>query len=363
LLIGVGVLLVLLLAALFLSGDRGRVTAPALSPKSVGPDGTKALMLLLERFGAEVQIDAPAPRADTDVVLLLRDRMDAATSQRLLTWVRSGGRLVVADPSSDISALAVGSVASDQLVPGVCNERSLADVSRLDLGDGSLVGVDAVYEVGRSVTSCFGDGSRAYVVVERHGDGSIVSIGGPTAFLNARLGKQDNSVLAVDLLAPTNGTRVSVIDPNPPAQGDTALIDLVPERVVQSIVQLFVAFAVYVLWRSRRLGRPVTEPQPVAIAGSRLVDAVGRLHQRSGSVERAAADLRGDLRRQLLERYGLPSGAPPEALADVVAARTNLDRDRVRHAVGHTPVADEAALVLLASELDSIRQEVLDVRR
>src|SRR5205807_1829210 len=141
------------------------------------------------------------------------------------------------------------------------------------------------------------------------------------------------------------------------------LIDLVPDRVVQSIVQLFVAFVVYVLWRSRRLGRPVIEPQPVAIAGSRLVDAVGRLHQRSGSVERAAADLRGDLRRQLLERYGLPSGAPTEALAEVVASRTTLDRDRVRHAVGDTRIPDEAALVVLATELDSIRQEVLDVRR
>ena len=362
-LVGVGVVLMLVLGALFLGGDRSRVTAPALSPKSVGPDGTKALVLLLERFGATVRFDASTPDGDDDVALLLRDRLDEDRSQQLLRWVQSGGRLVVTDPASSISALAVGSVASDQLVPGVCGERSLANVSRLDLGGDGLFNVDSVYEVGESDTSCFGDRSRAYVVFERHDEGTIVSVGGPSALINERLGKVDNSVLAVELLAPADSTRIAVIDPNPAGQGDTALIDLVPDRVVQSILQLFVAFVVYVLWRSRRLGRPVTESQPVAIAGSRLVDAVGRLHQRSGSVERAAADLRGDLRRQLLECYGLPAGAPPEALAEVVAARTDLDRERVRRAIGPAPVSDEAALVLLATELDSIRQEVLDVRR
>jgi hypothetical protein len=220
-----------------------------------------------------------------------------------------------------------------------------------------------MYEVRPGTTSCFGDGSRAYVVSERRGQGTIVSVGGPSALLNGRLAKLDNSVLAVDLLALADGTRITVIDPNPPGRGDTALIDLVPNRFVQSILQLFVAFAAYVLWRSRRLGRPVTETQPVAIAGSRLVDAVGRLHRRSGAVDRAAADLRGDLRRQLLERYGLPAGAPPEALAEVVVSRTTLDRTRVRHAIGHASIPDEAALVALAIELDSIRQEVFDARR
>jgi hypothetical protein len=362
-LVGLGIVLLLILSALLLGSDNSRVAGPALSPRSVGPDGTRALMVLLERFGAQVRVDTAAPGNDVDVALVLRDRLDGDTSRELLRWVESGGRLVVTDPASNLTAPAVAAVASEQLVHGVCDDRTVAGVSRLDLGDGALLGVDSVYEIRTGATSCFGDGSQAYVVSEPHGNGTIVSLGGPSALVNERLAKADNSVLGVDLLAPADGTRIMVMDPNPPGQGDTALIDLVPDRVVQSILQLVVAFVVYALWRSRRLGRPVTEPQPVAIAGSRLVDAVGRLHQRSGSVDRAAADLRGDLRRQLLERYGLPAGAPPEALAEIVASRTAIDRERVRHAIGHAPIPDEDALVALANELDSIRQEALDVRR
>ena len=61
----------------------------------------------------------------------------------------------------------------------------------------------------------------------------------------------------------------------------------------------------FALWKGRRLGRPVAETQPVQIAGSELVVAVGNLMQKAGRPEAAASQLRDDLRRDLTSRLGL----------------------------------------------------------
>ena len=84
--------------------------------------------------------------------------------------------------------------------------------------------------------------------------------------------------------------------------------------------QLVVAFVLLALWRARRLGRPVAEPQPVQLPGAELVVAVGNLLQRAKGRGQAAGLLTDDLRRSLAERLGLPPSAPADQVADAVAA-------------------------------------------
>jgi hypothetical protein len=364
---GAGVLALLLVLAL-LAGRSNRSSGPALSPRSTAPDGTRALVLLLERFGGNVRLGDAVPSAGDQVALLLRDRLDHAHVDQVIEWVRAGGTLVVTDPSSELSAVADAYVPGLQVGRGLCTAPGLDDAQLLDLGDRSQdpdPEGGSTYRIDSTVTtSCFGDNRSAYVTVRAMAKGRIVSLGGANPLTNRLIDEADNSVLAISLLLPRGATTVSVLDPNPPGQGDRALVDLIPSRVTQAILQLLVAFVLYALWRGRRLGRPVTDPQPVPIAGSRLVDAVGKLHQRTGSTDRAATTLRGDLVRQLTLHYGLPAGAPSEAVAEVVAQRTGLDRDRVARTLSaRTVIADEEALVMIARELDSIRQEVLDARR
>ena len=360
----VAVAVVLLVLAL-VGRDDSRVTGPSLSPASVGDDGTKAMVLLLEHFGATVRLDDALPQANEQVALVLRDRFSGDERQRVRTWVAAGGTLVVADPTSDLTEAAVDDVNATSIVRATCDLPGLDGVQQLSLGAADS-GPDpkdgALYRVGASTQSCFGDGHTAYIVAVPRGRGTIISIGGANPLTNARLDDGDNAALVTDLLL-AHGDTVTVMDPNRAGRGNTPLIDLLPSRVVEAVLQLLVAFAIYALWRARRLGKPVVEPQPVAVAGSRLVEAVGRLYQRTGSAMQAAHDLRVDVRRLLVQRYGLPANAPAEAIAEVVAARTGLDRERVRWAVGDWPIQDEATLVQLAAELDAIRQEVLHVHR
>jgi hypothetical protein len=129
--------------------------------------------------------------------------------------------------------------------------------------------------------------------------------------------------------------------------------------VKRALLQLAVAFVLYALWRAVRLGRPVREDQPVEVAGSELVAAVGRLLERTHAPGAAAETLRAELRRALRARLGVPPSADVHQLAAVVAARSGADVDRVLAAIDDRPVTTDAELVTVARAVSSIHQEVL----
>jgi hypothetical protein len=139
-------------------------------------------------------------------------------------------------------------------------------------------------------------------------------------------------------------------------------VQLIPPRVKEGLIQLLVALVVLALWRGRRLGRPVTETPAVELPGSELVVAVGNLLQQGGRFDDAAAILRATVRKSVVDQLGVPPTAGPDTMADVVAARTGLDRDMILAAVAGAPPAGEAELVTLARQIDIIRQEMAHAR-
>jgi len=361
--VGVIVAVALLVAAL-VAGRRTSSDDTPLSPASTDPDGLRALALLLDSFGADVRGGQRVPDSDTRVALLARDDLDSRRHDELDAWIRDGGTLVVTDATSPFAARRTAP-APFTIERGACDLAGIDGVERLragtvdttaDLGAGTLYATDGD-------PSCFGDGVNAYVVAHRLGAGTVVSVGAPALFTNALVAQADNSVLAVRLLQPGGSQPVSIVAPSTPGTGETTLFELISERVWQTVIQLGIAFVLYALWRARRLGRPVVEPQPVAISGSELVRAVGLLGQRTRAAGQAASAIRDDVGRLARHRYGLAATAPASLLADVVAERTGLDRERVAAALSAAPVEDEAALVAVVHDLDMIRKEVLDGSR
>jgi len=326
-----------------------------LDPDSPGPNGTKALVETLRVLGAKVSI-ASEPPSGGGTALLLADDLDEQRRARLLDWVRRGGTLVVADPSSRVTPVEpIGDtrigLLDAELEPR-CAVPATRDVRRVSAPGG------VVFTVPAGAQGCFPRDHGAWLVAQPTGNGTVVRLGGAGVLVNRQIGKADNAVLIVDLLSPTPNPEVVVLRPPPPGGGSKGLGELIAPRVKLALVQLVVAFLLLALWRSRRLGRPVTEPTAVRIPGSELVVAVGNLLQRARHRGQAAALLAGDLRRGLTERLGLPAAAPPEQVADTVAARTGLDRDRVLAALQPPTPRDEAELVALGQTIDTIRTEV-----
>ncbi|MEA2686084.1 MAG: hypothetical protein QOE93_1279 [Actinomycetota bacterium] len=348
-----------LLAVGFVAGPP-RGDGPALDPSSTSPSGTKALVDTLRLLGADVSVQSEAPGPADTTALLLVDDLDDATRGAVAGWVAAGGTLVVTDVSSPLSPVVpvrgVELVFLDPELRRDCNVPALADVDRIDAPGAILQEVPE----GVGATGCFRLGNdEAWLVVVPAGDGTIVAIGGASFLVNSRLDDADNGVLATTLLAPTRSERVVVLRPPAPGEGDRGLLDLVDRRVELAVVQLAVAFVVLVVWRSRRLGRPVLEPQPVPLAGSELVVAVGELLQRAKGREQAASVLRDDLRRWLADRLGLPPATPADVVAGAVAARTpDVTADEVLAVLAGGPPGGEDDLVALAHAVESIRRRV-----
>jgi len=354
----------ILVLVVLVAGDPDNDPGAPLAPDATGPAGAKAMVLLLDELGADVDVEDGVPGAEVDTAVLLEDWLDESRADRLRRWVDDGGTLVVADPRSPftplvLAPLGAGTFVDDadiELHRDACDIEGLDEVERLDLAAG------VTYEVPTGARSCFGDGTSAFVVEAAQGAGRVVAVGGPDPFTNDGLGRADAAVLVADLLAPRpEGTTVAFLEPDDPViagDGDQSLMDLVPERVILALIQLGLAFAVYVWFRARRAGRPVAEPLPTTMAGSELVEAVGRLLAQERDPERSAGLLRDDLRRGLARRFGLAPGAD---LDDLVAAaeRAGADPDRLRAVLAGPAVTDGDTLIELARDIDTTRREIL----
>jgi hypothetical protein len=345
-----------LLAFALLSGRPPR-DGPPLDPRSDAPLGTSALVELLRRLDAEVELSVGLPDEGDDVALLLVDDLTDDQRTDLESWVRAGGRLVVATPGPLTPRPEPTSLLDPPLGtidPATCSIGALGDIGIIDATDGVRLATDV------ATSTCYGDDAAAYVVATDTGAGTIVAIGGPGFAVNERLDELDNAPFAAALLAPEPGTAVRFVDPPTPASGgDKTLLELIPTGLRRAFLQLGVAFVLYALWRAIRLGKPVAEGQPVSVAGSELVAAVGRLVARTRSPGAAAAVLRTELRQSLARRLGLPPDAAPETVADAAADRTGVDRAVVLSAVADTPITTDEDLVTLARAAATTRQEVL----
>lgn len=348
--------LALVLAALL--AGRPPDTGVPLDPRSTGPFGTKALVDVLDELGAEVRVAEGLPDDGDGVALLLDDQLDDEQRDALLAWVAEGNRLVVADRFSPLQPEQVDVVslglATPSLAPGDCPLDALEPVGRITAPAGT------VHEVPDGAVGCYPRNGGWWLVAREEGEGTVVSLGGPQTFTNVELGRADNALLAASLLLPPEDGAVAVLDAPPPAAAEAGLLDLIPTGVKLAIVQLLVAFGVVVLWRARRLGRPVVEPSPVEVPGSELVVARGNLLQAAGAPGHAAAFLRDDARRMLTERLGLVPAASPETIADAAAARTGAERAQVLAVLtGEDGQVGDAGLVALCQAIEEVRRATL----
>ncbi len=357
----VGLLVAVIVVGFVTSGRRNETGRP-LDPDSTDALGTRALVELLESFGADVVDGRSLPDDDTPTALLLADQLTPDQRDELDRWIGGGGNLVVTDPSSDYSApVGLPPITVDERrAAGSCTEDELAG---LDLEGGTFLLYDASEADGR----CFADDDGAYLHLERRGRGRVVSLGGGVPLSNQYLDEADNAVLAAELLlvgvddgdgGDPSGARITIIYDPILSAGERSLLDLVPTSVRWAGIQLVVAFGVFVLWRARRFGRPVLEPQAVKLPGSLLVRAAGELHRRSGGHAAADTTLRARHLTLLRKRLRLAPDLPLDNLIVEVADRTGLSPETVARSVAAPAADDRRELVELVAAIDAVQDAV-----
>ncbi len=227
-------------------------------------------------------------------------------------------------------------------------------------------------------------GRPSLVVLPTGAGGDTVLLGAPDLLHNERLDKQGNASLALQLLgsrphlvwylpSPTDPSATTDDDsqgdenegqPESGARDDAAdessFLDLVPSGWLWGTLQLTIAAVLAAVWRARRLGPLVTERLPVAIRASESAEGRSLLYRKANARDRAADALRASTRTRIAPLAGVPArdAHTPDVLLAAVSARiTTPDHDVSTLLFGTAPPTD-AALVLLADQLDALEREV-----
>jgi Domain of unknown function (DUF4350) len=356
--------LVLLVAAAVTVGRAGNARG-YLDPDAATPDGGRALRVLLEERGVNVTAvgssEAATTSAKTGDTLLVASPNDLSPHQ-LAVLVRSTADLVLVDPSPPTLArltpwLSVQTSTETDARDPVCDLAAAVRAGRATTGGLTFEGSAPP---GGTLALCYAvDGAATVAQAQLTGGRVVTVLGSGEGLTNALLADQGNASLALGLL----GTHThlvwyvakNVIDD---AQGTQSLGDLLPPWVGLAVLQICVGIVLLALWQGRRFGPVVEEPLPVVVRAAEATEGRARLYRRAGARDRAAANLRAAALARVLPLVGQSRTANPAAVTDVVAARTGRSTVEIGALLYGAAPGDDAALVRLATELDTLERMV-----
>lgn len=305
----------------------------AFDPESPAPDGTRALVRVLEAQGVTVTVArdlAAAERALTESpgTLVMRDAPELSDDALRSLTARARDVVLVEPRSRSLDVLLGGSA-----LAGVVDERTVdpaCDVAAAEAAGPARVG--ELYLPGDGVTGCY-PADDGFGVLVAGGDGSsVAAVDGVTVLTNRALPRDGNAALAVGLLGRSSSLVWYVPSPEDADTGAAAptIGDLTPPWVSPALVLLLIAGLAAALWRGRRFGPLVVERLPVTVRASETTEGRARLYAASGDAAHALAELRHATRRRLAGLLGLSPRVPAEQLADAVAERVSAERAVVR---------------------------------
>lgn len=377
-------LLVLVAAGIALAATRSGDQHGRLDPRSADRYGSRAVAELLKDRGVSVRVvttlRAATSAAGSDTTLLVaapnlltpsqQDAFRSATTD-------SGGRtvLLAAGPPS-VGALAPGVRARSSVpVSARAPQCSLAAARQAGVAE---TGGFRYTSTGVGALACYpAAGLPSLLMLEQPASGDTVLLGSPDLLYNDRLDNEGNASLALQLLgsrphlvwylpslsdpsaAGSSGDNDSGTDGDG-AEGESSFIDLVPSGWLWGTLQLALAAVLAAIWRARRLGPVVAERLPVAIRASESTEGRARLQHKAKARDRAAASLRHATRTRLALLVGVPprDAHAPAGLLPAVSVRRGADDTRLHELLFGSAPSDDAALVLLAEQLDTLEREV-----
>ncbi|NDZ62424.1 DUF4350 domain-containing protein [Streptomyces anulatus] len=385
------VVLILVVAGITFAVVRSGTNHGQLDPRSADPKGSRAVAELLKARGISVTVattlDEATAATGPDTTLLVTGPNLLTRSQQLRldeTASASAGRTLLIAP---------GPAATARLAPGVRAEphhavSALAPSCELPAarlaGKADMGGIRYTTQAPTAITCYPAAGRPSLVVLPTGAGGDTVLLGAPDILQNERLDKQGNASLALQLLGsrphlvwylPSLTDPSATTDDNSPgdkseeqpesgarddAADESSFLDLVPSGWLWGTLQLTIAAVLAAVWRARRLGPLVAERLPVAIRASESAEGRSLLYRKANARDRAADALRAATRTRIAPLAGVPArdAHTPDVLLAAVSARiTTPDHDVSTLLFGTAPPTD-AALVLLADQLDALEREV-----
>ncbi|MEV0489740.1 DUF4350 domain-containing protein [Streptomyces atratus] len=377
-------LLLLITAGIVLATARSGAQHGRLDPRSADQHGSRAVAELLKDRGVSVRVAATLDEAtaavgpDTTLLVTAPDLLTPRQQREL--------RAATADSAGRTVLLAAGPPSAGTLAPGVRATYAGPVAPRAphcllpgahSAGTADTGGFHYTAD-GLETLACYPSGGLpTLLLVQEQGTGDTVLLGSVNFLYNSRLDSQGNASLALQLL----GSRPhlvwylpSLADPSATGNGGDSddstgsddadngrsFTDLIPSGWLWGTLQLAVAAVLAAIWRARRLGPLVTERLPVAIRASESTEGRARLYRKANARDRAASSLRSVTRTRIAPLLGVsPRDAhSPAVLLPAVSARLSSTETGLDTVLFGTAPSDDAALVRLADQLDTLEREV-----
>lgn len=385
------VVLILVVAGIAFAAVRSGTNYGQLDPRSAEPKGSRAVAELLETRGISVTVvttlDQATAATGPDTTLLVAGPNLMTRSQQLRlneATAASAGRTLLVAPGPGATARLAPDVRAEahHAVSALAPSCELPAARRAGTAD--LGGTRYTTQDPAAVTCYPSAGLPSLVVLPTGTSGDTVVLGSPDFLHNERLDKQGNASLALQLLGsrphlvwylPSLTDPSATADDNAPGDGsedqseggardeasdESSFLDLVPSGWLWGTLQLALAAVLAAVWRARRLGPLVTEQLPVAIRASESAEGRSLLYRKVNARDRAADALRAATRTRIAPLVGVPArdAHTPDVLLTAVSTRVTAVGQDLNTLLFGTAPATDAALVLLADQLDALEREV-----
>jgi Domain of unknown function (DUF4350) len=286
-----------LFLALGLLGDAlgGEPGGPVSSSYATNAQGLAAWAELLSRDGHSVrQLRTPLEKARLDpadtVVILDPEALLHSEGQRLLAFVRAGGRLVIGggEPQGTLLAL----FASPPTWGPTAPRREIARTSA-----GTTAGVGEVISAGEGAWSStpgynapFGGADGSELLLERNlGRGRLELLADASPLQNRLLSSADNAQLALNLSGA--GARPVVFVESVHGFGESRGLAALPSRWRLAFAALALAGLLWIVARGRRLGPAEQTGAARPPPRSAYAEAISLLLRRAGDPHELDAEL------------------------------------------------------------------------
>ncbi|MEA2521603.1 MAG: hypothetical protein QOI81_1249, partial [Actinomycetota bacterium] len=319
--------------------------------------GLSALDRFLSASGVDVQRSGTPPTTAQGTFVLLIDRRTSKQEGQLLTWVESGGRLIVADPVSPffvrygVTTDRAGVFGTTTIGTGCVRPETLG-VNEIQVGATDQVLTPSA----PNASPCFAQGGAGYAQFLPVGRGEIVLLGGTSFLSDGLLNHADNAVFAYGVL---NAGGPVVFGPaSPPDAVPHSVWSLIPGKAKAVIWELAIAALLFAVARARRLGRPVPEATISPIPSGELVRATARLYHVAGARAFCATTLRRSMIERSARRLGLAPDPDHRRQSEAIVRRLETRDPAVQSMLdGPEPASDEA-FVVLCRELERFADQI-----
>lgn len=308
-------------------------------PWRTSPSGNDGVIEWLRKGGAEVSWRESSLHAIARggvIVLLENSAPDDEEWNALRTWVRDGGRLVIAGRVTTpawIDGEIVGAPYADATLPGPPWLPGNATVV------GDAWGSETLIE--RAETD--------YAVEHNEGLGTVVVLADHHLFTNAGLAVGASAAwlpIVID-----GRRRIELVDAWTGTGADTPLETITNSHLTAAIVQLLLLLLALYLWRGWPFARPRDPPRTIGRGFADHARAMGLQYERAHA-EGHAAGVYSTFALETLRREASGAGAGLHALAQSLARRTGRDETELMRLLVEIHGGSETSRIGNTSGLD-----------